>query len=306
MGPTLPSAPEAHCARRCPTSRPLAPPQFLPHSASSTLASENYNLSLADQKQRLTLPPCAQPFPDPECFYYAYSPHPGWQFLVLDSYDVSLARPRGSPGFAEAQRLLKAHNPNPCAWGEPDAPGGNFFEGIRNTPASRFVPFNGGLGAAQLAWLRASLAQARAAQQRVIVLSHVPFNPTSVCLYEPTVFSTLMYNYEEVLEALAPYAGSTVAAVFCGHNHGGSVGRDGAGIPHFTLPSPLIFPQGSHLVVDVFEGRLGLRASGECANLVHPDVCPSHPTFPCVPHAPQPGRGLDLTPGGGLSLGASA
>ena len=86
-----------------------------------------------------------------------------------------------------------------------------------------------------------------------------------MCLYEPTVFSTLMYNYEEVLEALAPYAGGTVAAVFCGHNHGGSVGRDGAGIPHFTLPSPLIFPQGSHLVVDVFEGRLGLRASGECA-----------------------------------------
>ena len=222
---------------------------------------------------------------------------------MLDAYDVSLARPRGHPGFCEAQRLLRAHNPNPSAWGEVDSPKGNYFQGIRGTPASRFVPFNGGLGEGQLAWLRGSLAAAQAAGQRVAVFSHVPFNPSSTCLYEETVWSTLLFNYEEALAALAPYAGSTVAAVFCGHNHGGSIGCDAAGIPHFTLPSPLIFPHGSHLTVEVHPHALRLRASGECVNLVHPDVCPSHPEFPCVPHphAALKDR-VGLTQGGSMPL----
>ena len=230
-----------------------------------------YNFSITSLKRVLALPPSAAPFPAPDAYYYSSSPHPRWRFLVLDAYDVSLARPRGSPGFAAAQALLKAHNPNPCAWGEPDAPPGNFFTGLRGTPEARYVPFNGALGEAQLAWLRGELARARAAAQRVAVFCHVPFLPAARSLREGDCFSTLLFNSEEVLAALAPYAAcGTVAAVFAGHNHAGSFGRDAAGVPHFTLPSPLLWPAGSHAVVEVYEGALRVHAAGECASLLGP------------------------------------
>jgi len=248
---------------------------------------EIYNFSLAEQKALLPLPAREPPtaFPDPDLFYYAFSPHPQWSFLVLDAYDVSLSRPPGSEENLEARRLLKANNPNPCAWGE-EGPKGNFFTGIRDTLQARFVPFNGGVGKRQLQWLAEQLGQARARGQRVAVFSHVPFSPSSVA---PTheagdIFSTLLWNYEELNAVLEPFAGSTVAAVFCGHNHGGSFGMC-AGIPHFTLPSPLIWEQGSHAVVHVFEDKLELETAG-AAQVALVEICCAPKVLPLAPVQP--------------------
>ena len=41
----------------------------------------------------------------------------------------------------------------------------------------RFVPYNGGLGSEQMTWLRAELAAASAAGERVLVFCHVILHP---------------------------------------------------------------------------------------------------------------------------------
>ena len=45
--------------------------------------------------------------------YYAFCPHPGWRFIVLDGYDVSvLGWPPGHPLHEQAQQILDERNPN--------------------------------------------------------------------------------------------------------------------------------------------------------------------------------------------------
>lgn len=49
----------------------------------------------------------------PSHSYYSYSPAPGWTFLVLDGYDISLLGwPPGHPHHELAAALLDEHNPN--------------------------------------------------------------------------------------------------------------------------------------------------------------------------------------------------
>ena len=61
-----------------------------------------------------------------------------------------------------------AVNPNRHNLHSPDG-----LEGLER----RFVEFGGGVSDAQLQWLEAQLAEARAAGQRVIVAGHIPFAP---------------------------------------------------------------------------------------------------------------------------------
>jgi len=55
--------------------------------------------------------------------YYAYSPHPGWRFVVCDGYDISLLGwPSGHPLHERAASILNEKNPNKvgvycsCLW----------------------------------------------------------------------------------------------------------------------------------------------------------------------------------------------
>jgi manganese-dependent ADP-ribose/CDP-alcohol diphosphatase len=59
------------------------------------------------------------------------------------------------------------------------------------------VPFNGGFGGAQRAWLRGALAAARAARERVVVLSHVALHPAACD------GTTMAWDYDAVLGLLA-------------------------------------------------------------------------------------------------------
>ena len=82
--------------------------------------------------------------------YYSLQLPGGWRLLALDAYDVAIGRHGadvGSAQHAAAAALLRANNPNECAWGAPIA--GNYFTGLSGV-GQRFVPFNGGLGPAQL------------------------------------------------------------------------------------------------------------------------------------------------------------
>lgn len=100
--------------------------------------------------------------------YYAFSPHPSFRIIVLDSYDVSaLGWPAGHPLHEQAMATLTANNPN----AEKNDPSG--LVGV----ARRFVKFGGGVSNAQLAWLRCQLEEA--AQ---LVGVHTPDATTSLLL----------------------------------------------------------------------------------------------------------------------------
>ena len=76
---------------------------------------------------------------------------------------------------------------------------------------SHWVAYNGGVGAAQLAWLHASLADARAAGRRVLLVAHCPIHPKTI----GKKGASLVWNYEAVLAAVAAFPG-VVTATFAG------------------------------------------------------------------------------------------
>lgn len=80
--------------------------------------------------------------------YYSFSPHPGFRFIVLDSYDVSvLGWPAGHSLHELATKILADNNPNQNK---------NSPENMRGLQR-RFVAFGGGVGKEQLEWLKDEL-----------------------------------------------------------------------------------------------------------------------------------------------------
>ena len=200
------------------------------------------------------------------------------RLIALDGFDVSLTgREPGHPKRALAESLLRERNPRNEAGGWFSAEG---LEG----PARRFVCFNGGCGAEQLAWLRAQLEQAERAAQRVVVAVHQPLHPASA---NPLC---LLWNYDEVLETLRPFgARGTVVATLAGHAHSDGAGVCEGGIVHRVVrgvveherkkgreagggrPARAASSSSSpcHAVVDVFDdGSVVIRGEG-CDDTEH-------------------------------------
>ena len=112
------------------------------------------------------------------------------RFVIIDSYDVHKMRrcDTTSKKYKQASNILARENPN-YPHNE------NSAEGLEDENR-RFVAFNGGVGAAQLEWLKDTLNMAREANEKAIVISHQPILPgssSSVCL---------VWNYEQVLAVL--------------------------------------------------------------------------------------------------------
>lgn len=158
--------------------------------------------------------------------YHSFSPAAGFRVLALDPFEVSvMGLPATDQRYHRALEVLAAHNPNDCT--KP----GNWMRGLEGE-ARRFVPFNGAMGQTQLAWLSAELEAAKAASQRVLVLSHAPLSPRACD------GTTMAWDFDRALAALN--ACGCVVAVLAGHNHKAGYFRDGAnGIHHITLASPL-------------------------------------------------------------------
>lgn len=67
-----------------------------------------YNLPRQRLHELLDIPPAAD-----GASYYSFSPHPGWLFVVLDAYDISLLGwPDTHPRHLQAEAILKRENPN--------------------------------------------------------------------------------------------------------------------------------------------------------------------------------------------------
>ena len=134
---------------------------------------------------------------------YRFFDHREFRFVILDTNDVSIyAHAAGSaeriPAAAELQRLEA--------------------EKVRQAK-----PWNGGIGAAQLAWFDRMCTAARTDRRKVIVLAHHPVAPEN----EHNV-----WNSPAVLKLIERH--SHVVAWVNGHNHAGNFAEH-AGVPCVTM-----------------------------------------------------------------------
>lgn len=176
-----------------------------------------------------------------------------WDAIFLDPYEVGLiGRADDDPSALKAREILAENNPQVLGC----LAGGDWLAGLPED-RHRFVPYNGSVSEEQLEWLRGALAESTDAGRRVLVFTHVPVWPAS------TTPSTLMWNADEVLDALHTHP-DTVVAVIAGHNHQGGYAVDPAGVHHVTMNAPLTAKPGSECcaILDCYEGWAVLRAYG--------------------------------------------
>ena len=159
----------------------------------------------------------------------------GWRLVVLDTTELN---PRWAPVGSEAQRRCEAFVEERNALqglespdGKKTRPPGNDRSAEDLPCASRASPRNkcldvyrtglkpwgGGIGDAQMEWLRATLASAAENGERVIVASHVPLSRTAA---RPGMAA---WNCDEVSALLE--ASPAVALCVAGHDHPGRYGR---------------------------------------------------------------------------------
>jgi len=112
-------------------------------------------------------------------------------------------------------------------------------------------PWNGGVSAAQLAWLDQELTAATAAQEPVIVCGHHPLLPED---------GPQAWNNRGILALLARHA--CVRAYLCGHNHAGA-DVIAKGVPYISFKSVLHQPElTAYAVLRLFKDRLVIEGRG--------------------------------------------
>lgn len=206
--------------------------------------------------------------------YYTFqlSSSSPWRAVVLDPYEMSLMTGGGgrigheltiaNGGInAEYAQLCQSGNPNDILKGT------NFFEGVSG-PASRWTPFNGGIGETQILWLETVLSQAVFSNEKVIVFTHVILHPEATSSGN---CQTLLWNYEVVLKMFARHP--CVRMVFAGHAHQPQYAFCAeTKIHHVTLASPLEAPE--ELVESTF-GMLEISDDDKTAVLTGKGAVPS-------------------------------
>lgn len=181
--------------------------------------------------------------------YYDFTSEtaPQFRFIVLNCYGISsLGRAKDDPVAIEANRMLRAKNPNANL---------NSPEGLADLN-ERFVEFNGAIDATQLAWFKETLAQTSAAQEHVVVFTHIPVHP------ETSFPSSILWNYEELLDVI--YDSGCVRAVFSGHSHLDGY-RHERGV-HFVVCDAILEcapHEAAHAIVHVHDDRLVVEGSGK-------------------------------------------
>ena len=209
---------------------------------------ELYNFSWAELKAHGNRKEDQQMIAKEE-MYFAFRPVSGWCCIVLNSYAISIMQDEESAGYQEAYRILSRHNKNFLTQGKVD-----YFEGLEGLER-RFVPFNGGLGAEQIAWLRSELNSCVRNREKVLIFVHNPLHPAAASE------KNLAFDYDEVLQILHHESGKQVVAVCAGHYHRGGYTRDEHGIHHLTVQSPLTHGE-CFGYVDVYADRLEIKGQG--------------------------------------------
>ena len=161
-----------------------------------------------------------------------------WRFVFMDGTDLStFATAPGSTRRAETDAMRDSIS----------ASGGEVHL------------WNGGVGREQLAWLRATLDDALARGQRVVILSHFPLYP----------FTTHnLWNADAVLAVLDDY--SNIVAHVSGHDHGGRA-TTRAGVYHIGIEG-VVETRGQNAYAVAYFGvhALELRGVGRAASVVLP------------------------------------
>ncbi|XP_054913397.1 manganese-dependent ADP-ribose/CDP-alcohol diphosphatase [Poeciliopsis prolifica] len=180
-----------------------------------------------------------------DIYAYRFSPFPGFVFVVLDAYDVSLLGvPEASERYSKAVNLIKLHNNNEDLNCPPESP-----------CHSRFTMFNGGFSQEQLDWLDSVLSEADERQEKVTLVSHIPVHPGS------TDYVCLAWNHEELLAITRSHG--CVVCYMAGHAHSGGYCLD-TGVHHLTLDGVIETPPDSdaYAMVSVYPDRMELTGSG--------------------------------------------
>ncbi|XP_029311767.1 manganese-dependent ADP-ribose/CDP-alcohol diphosphatase [Cottoperca gobio] len=189
-----------------------------------------------------------------DIYAYHFSPSPGFTFVVLDAYDVSLlGREKSSEEYSEALKVIQKYNNNENLNCPP------VFEGLQQ----RFTMFNGGFSKDQLDWLHSVLMSADEKRERVTIVSHVPIHPCS------TDAICLAWNFDELLAVIRSH--SSVVCFMAGHSHDGGYCQDeGTGVHHVTLDAVIETPPDSDAfgTVSVYEDRMVLKGNGRMENRV--------------------------------------
>lgn len=161
--------------------------------------------------------------------YCSLEPHASWRLLMIDSYDISLLGwEEGHPNRDLAVTILDSNNPNKNK---------NSNEGMEGVQR-RFVGWGGGVSTTQLEWIRQEIKGAAEKNQKVIVCTHLGITQGSC----PP--ACLLYNFDEVSEALASIPG-VVVATFSGHSHQNGYARSEVGSFHsFVLSAVVETPPG--------------------------------------------------------------
>ncbi|XP_071318280.1 manganese-dependent ADP-ribose/CDP-alcohol diphosphatase [Trachinotus anak] len=192
--------------------------------------------------------------PGSDIYAYHFSPVPGFTFVVLDAYDVSLlGREESSEEYLRARALITQHNHNQDLNCPPEC------EGLQQ----RFTMFNGGFSKDQLDWLDSVLSAADEKQQRVTIVSHLPVHPYSTCPI------CLAWNFDELLAVIRSH--SSVVCVMAGHDHDGGYYHDeDTGVHHLTLEGVIETQPDSNAfgTVSVYEDRMVLKGSGRIPDRV--------------------------------------
>uniref|UniRef100_A0A3P9LFR3 Manganese-dependent ADP-ribose/CDP-alcohol diphosphatase n=1 Tax=Oryzias latipes TaxID=8090 RepID=A0A3P9LFR3_ORYLA len=184
----------------------------------------------------------------PDIYAYRFTPVPGFTFVVLDAYDVSLlGREESSEEYRSAMELIRKYNQNQDLNCPPA------FEDLRQ----RFTRFNGGFSKEQLDWLDSVLTSADEKQERVTIASHLPVHPFS------TDAVCLAWNFEELLAVI--HSHKCVVCYMAGHAHDGGYHHDkDTGVHHLTLDGVIETPPYSDAfgIVSVYADRMELKGSG--------------------------------------------
>ena len=208
---------------------------------------ELYNFSRAELKTWIEEP-----------FYYSFVPCPGFRFVVLNSFEFSVAWKDQPDVVDQSWPLIEPKNPNPLR-----KAGVDWTEGLSGVEG-RYLPFNGAIGPDQLEWLRNQLKEAEQATEKVIIISHCPLQEGCCNPF------TLLWNYPEVMEVL--HASPAVVCGLYGHDHAGGFCTDTQGIHHMTMVSPLECAKDSNAfaTISLFADRLEIVGVGEALSCTLP------------------------------------
>jgi len=224
----------------------------------------NHELAIAsreEMQEKMNIPFVVETPDDELVGYYSFAVPSSSETLkirivVLDTYDICVHRNETSAKYVQAAEILRQNNPNK----NPKSPDGLVG------PARRFVTMGGGVGAAQLKWLKQQLQTARESEEMVIILSHQPINPDSVL--EADLPASLTWNYEQLVDVLQNYA-DTVAACFCGHAHRSGYARDCNGIHYRLVEAALECHDATFAVLDITHEELVVRGFGDCQSAIY-------------------------------------